>query len=1482
MNTNMIYSRQQQKIDTEANWLKAVNFTPLKGEIIIYSKDENCDHDRIKIGDGVTKVNDLPFYGESNKQINLTGELVELNVNAETPLSVVSVFNRDTTWGLSNTLVLHQVSGNNFVDFSAWLGGVGKVFEKNGLKAIINNNSTITITGTNESTSTTGIIDRYNWDDSRIYPAGTYIIPNGFTMATRSAQYPSNVAIPGVSNNLTGIVTIPEPFRIIWLRYGVEAGRTIDLTLPLGLFYGNTVPETGFEYIGNIYTVTFDSPVYEGEFNWKTGELKDVDGNIIAYYDTHEIKSLPNTNYFWTGFGENTISNKKDEGKVIIRLNEIAPEETIPSICDFMFVPTTSEATYGLSRDYFLPGGKFYGKEVPLLTTKGTLSVQDIDGNIKYSKYIDPMINSRGVSDKLTHKGLEKQWSKKFYLNKEPISITIDPPGWTGPLDAYIIVWEFDENDFINTGIPAKIHDIPMASPCFINNNNSENDVLNQELWNGSSYPAFFTYDSEAEKYILTVRGTHASTIDAVKAQISMYSKVYFYYQLEASYDMPFTFAMGIEAGDQILFDLDLVDNQPYIDSLDAFKNQDINPAVTVFVPRSIEDALDGMNNTAIILNTDKSTGGDATVQGYSWIGAGDGTTDYTLQIQSKLDELHNISDGGTIHLGPGTYPISKSLIVYNNTQIIGNGHTIIKQTADNTHAIIWNGSNIRMSDLTIKLAGACTELTACIYANSNNIASGNRDEKYPENSYVQYCSINNVVMIGTYELSWEGEYQILPDEVLAYRGVGVYSKSLYFNFFNCDGLTCRNLYAGVYNGGGANNYNIYVTDSRFAVWGGGANNIFDIIGHTYYAYGRDGRINATEYAYYGHDSEANEIKICFYDLQYSTGLIYFDGTCQRNKYSIAPDASGTSTTMHGGDLGDYKKIRDYGRANNEVQPFRERFVGIGSALYGINGLPYWNTQFNPGINNALSGAGRWGTITSNKEWTSNEIELSDICRYPKDTLKTFFGLASTVCSVSPSEESPIEIIIDISDRPVTNYESFWIQFDHNYVAEKYTVSFDTTNDGTFNKVIINETNNEDVISYRLNYQEPSLMVYRIKISITKALQIQDFQYKDSSYNDHTINYNPDGLIGIVNIGMPSNEAYGRAFLGECGGNVYGNLLLNKNSTIKNVPTPVDNDDIVSKKYVDEKISNTSKQMDVVIEGTGIAVIPDAIKDFAITVSSTESAGASVIVSGRNLLSYPYTFEGIQSDTSTVTNNLDGTYTISNPDGRWLTIRDNLDGSFTLIDGEDINYLQIGLNTIQGLFTQDFYPSTDDREEDGLYISRCLSYNSNTGVIYFVAMNCDIGETIYPFVGLASEDTTWCSPIEVTIQDIPFTIQSPSNFLVVRAAFDLPISFEVEYTKNINKLLNIEPTDDPKKQIALIGNIPSTEHLASKSYVAENTLKEIKTGVGLNVSEKENNSQQIDIDENIIFVFDCGGADITNYEPITTVTNDAGGNTAII
>lgn len=54
-------ARVQHKHDVEANWLKATNFIPLKGEIIVYDQDENNDYPRIKIGNGNDSINNLPF-----------------------------------------------------------------------------------------------------------------------------------------------------------------------------------------------------------------------------------------------------------------------------------------------------------------------------------------------------------------------------------------------------------------------------------------------------------------------------------------------------------------------------------------------------------------------------------------------------------------------------------------------------------------------------------------------------------------------------------------------------------------------------------------------------------------------------------------------------------------------------------------------------------------------------------------------------------------------------------------------------------------------------------------------------------------------------------------------------------------------------------------------------------------------------------------------------------------------------------------------------------------------------------------------------------------------------------------------------------------------------------------------------------------------------------------------------------------------------
>lgn len=47
------------KVDSFENWSKAINYIPDSFTIIIYTKDNESP--KVKIGDGIHKVNDLPF-----------------------------------------------------------------------------------------------------------------------------------------------------------------------------------------------------------------------------------------------------------------------------------------------------------------------------------------------------------------------------------------------------------------------------------------------------------------------------------------------------------------------------------------------------------------------------------------------------------------------------------------------------------------------------------------------------------------------------------------------------------------------------------------------------------------------------------------------------------------------------------------------------------------------------------------------------------------------------------------------------------------------------------------------------------------------------------------------------------------------------------------------------------------------------------------------------------------------------------------------------------------------------------------------------------------------------------------------------------------------------------------------------------------------------------------------------------------------------
>lgn len=83
-----INTRITQKCDTSVNWEKATNFTPFKGEIIVYT-----DLNQFKIGDGETNVRDLPFSnavipGETENSAILAGEYEGYSNKAISPVSM--------------------------------------------------------------------------------------------------------------------------------------------------------------------------------------------------------------------------------------------------------------------------------------------------------------------------------------------------------------------------------------------------------------------------------------------------------------------------------------------------------------------------------------------------------------------------------------------------------------------------------------------------------------------------------------------------------------------------------------------------------------------------------------------------------------------------------------------------------------------------------------------------------------------------------------------------------------------------------------------------------------------------------------------------------------------------------------------------------------------------------------------------------------------------------------------------------------------------------------------------------------------------------------------------------------------------------------------------------------------------------------------------------------------------------------------------
>lgn len=906
--------------------------------------------------------------------------------------------------------------------------------------------------------------------------------------------------------------------------------------------------------------------------------------NLLANKENSSVEIIDNlesdNSYAALSANQGRVLNDKLKGTEInvIGLNEVVPDNAITSLCDFTFTPKTQNVGHGINR--ITPTGGFkelINFEFPIFTSKGSLCVKDKEGNLKYKKDIDSLINHKNVADTLSKDGIFKKWSGKFYFNAGALKFTEDKEQLTLNNGAnFLHTFEFSEDEFINAGIPKQSDNITFISPCLFMGNTGE------RVYNGVPDPAKFYYENG--KYYLEIRTSLNANI--IKSYFS-YTKVFICYELQTPYMISNYFAMGLSSGDVITFE---EDNSYYTDLIERVQllyDSDLKkwitpssgdptpinttPTMLVNVPTSFSQAIEGFDQAAKMLNNSKS-GGSSVEKNSQWIGEGDGKTDYTKQIQGKIDEL-NILKGGEVYLGKGTYKISSSLILYNNISLIGEGdQTVIEMTTDNTHAVIVSGSHITVRDLTIKITGNCSKYTSCIYINSNNKNQSMRPEM-PDNIYCQYNTFTNLNLKGTYGFDWEGNYVKISDKYENYFGCGIMCESLFFNYANIDNVKITGMCHGMHGVGGSNKISIYCENSKIMVYddaGGGYCDI-TIFGHTYYGNGTDENhsiVSMSDVVGYFKTLEQSVIREYVYDAQWMKHIFIFEGMTMNNRYLVSQIA-GVSYFANNGILDETKRrttsfVKDLGRGNRNIEEFKKVPYHIGNYYDGYTkGLTSYKEN-DPIIHNVLSGVGKWGNITSNTTFTG--LPLNNICRYPKDG---YTNLASAISTVAPSKTNPIEIEIDVSNRPFTCQPNFFIQFDGRYIASDFSVSFDTTNNGEYDKTYTIQDNNDIVYSF-YNHQYILFTIYRIKFSFTKAFSFSNFKYQTSNYEKFETPYNENNLIGIVNIGMISNEYVGRAFLGECGGTLYGELNMNSNS-LKNIADPVEDNDAANKKYVDDK-----------------------------------------------------------------------------------------------------------------------------------------------------------------------------------------------------------------------------------------------------------------------------------------------------------------------
>lgn len=218
-----IKSRIVHKHDTAENWSKAVNFIPKQGELIVYDIDSTYDYERIKIGDGVTKVNSLPFANDKIIVDNV------LSSSSENPVQnkVVNIAISSLQTLVGDTTVAAQISDavaskadkthtHNYAGSSS-AGGAAKVSESDIGITTEGTGSAYTATVSGITALTAGV--------------SFVMIPHVVSASTAPTLNVNGLGAKSIKRRLSSLSTSAQVgYTATWLTKGVPFRVTYDGT----------------------------------------------------------------------------------------------------------------------------------------------------------------------------------------------------------------------------------------------------------------------------------------------------------------------------------------------------------------------------------------------------------------------------------------------------------------------------------------------------------------------------------------------------------------------------------------------------------------------------------------------------------------------------------------------------------------------------------------------------------------------------------------------------------------------------------------------------------------------------------------------------------------------------------------------------------------------------------------------------------------------------------------------------------------------------------------------------------------------------------------------------------------------------------------------------------------------------------------------------------------------------------------------------